>query len=141
MVESILTSTKKILGIDEDYTAFDLDIITHINSVFSTLHQLGLGPDEGFMIEDDEAEWTDFFEDYNKNSIKTYVFLRVRYIFDPPTTGYFMTAMQEQIKELEWRLSVVREEEEWTEPTPRIPGIILIRDEDGRIVERRRGAA
>ena len=110
MDESILNSVKKILGIASDYDAFDTDIIIHINSVFSTLNQLGLGPDEGFMIEDDSAVWGDFLlDDMRLNSVKTYVYLKVRILFDPPTTGFTLTALQEQIKELEWRLNVYRE--------------------------------
>lgn len=108
MSNSILTSTKKILGVEADYTAFDLDILTHINSVFSTLTQLGVGPVDGFMIEDDTAEWASFIGD-NKliNSVKTYTYLRVRLLFDPPTTSYLITALENQVKELEWRLNVV----------------------------------
>jgi hypothetical protein len=109
MTDSILTSTKKILGIDEAYTAFDLDITTHINSVFSTLSQLGIGPVDGFMIVDATEVWEDFFDDWNLNSIKSYVYLRVRLLFDPPTTSYTITAMNEQVKEMEWRMNVVRE--------------------------------
>jgi hypothetical protein len=107
MTDSILESTKKILGIDAGYTAFDLDIMTHINSVFFTLHQLGIGPAEGFMIEDAEAKWVDFLgTDPRYNAVKTYVYLRVRLLFDPPTTSYLITALTEQVKELEWRLTV-----------------------------------
>lgn len=110
MDESILNSVKKILGIASDYDAFDTDIIIHINSVFSTLNQLGLGPDEGFMIEDDSASWGDFLlDDMRLNSVKTYVYLKVRILFDPPTSGFVLTALQEQSKELEWRLNVYRE--------------------------------
>ena len=111
MEQSILTSTKKILGIAADYTAFDLDIITHINSAFSTLAQLGVGPHCGFMIDDEDAEWEDFIEDDNQyNSVKSYVFLKVRQLFDPPTTSYLIAAYDKQIQEFEWRLSVHREE-------------------------------
>lgn len=121
MENSILNSTKKILGISADYEAFDTDIIFHINSAFSTLNQLGLGPDEGFMIEDDTEEWSDFIEDdLRLNSVKTYVFLKVRVIFDPPNTGYVLAALQEQIRELEWRLNVVRESYAWVDPDPEI---------------------
>lgn len=110
MDDSILNNTKKILGIAPDYDAFDTDIIIHINSVFSTLNQLGLGPDEGFMIEDETDGWGDFLlDDMRLNSIKTYVYLRVRVLFDPPTTGFTLTALQEQIKEHEWRLNAFRE--------------------------------
>lgn len=121
METSILISTKKILGIAEDYTVFDLDVITHINSAFSTLTQLGVGPAEGFMIEDEDAEWLDFeADDLQYNSVKTYVYLRVRLLFDPPTTSYLIAAFNDQIKELEWRLNTHREETEWT-PPPEIP--------------------
>lgn len=110
MSDNILECTKKILGITPDYDAFDTDIIVHINSAMSTLNQLGLGPDDGFMIEDGSEEWGDLLEDdKNLNSIKTYIYLKVRVIFDPPSTSFTLTAMQEQIKELEWRLNVYRE--------------------------------
>lgn len=116
-MSSILTSTKKILGIDASYDVFDVDIITHINSVFSTLNQLGIGPTAGFMIEDDTAEWDAFLEnDLRLNAVKTYVYLRVRMLFDPPQTSFHIAAMEKQIQELEWRLNVQREEESWVEP-------------------------
>lgn len=124
MEQSILTSTKKILGIAEDYTVFDLDIITHINSAFSTLTQLGVGPAIGFMIEDASVIWTDFIaDDFQYNSVKSYVFLRVRQLFDPPTTSYLISAVERQIQELEWRLNVHREETGWIDPDPDL-GII-----------------
>lgn len=109
MSDSILNSTKKILGISEDYTAFDHDVLTHINSVFSTLSQLGIGPENGFMIDDSSAVWQDFFIDNQLNAIRTYVYLRVRLLFDPPMTSYLLTALREQILELEWRLNAYRE--------------------------------
>ena len=120
MITSILTGTKKILGLAEDYTAFDHDVITHINTAFSTLAQLGVGPPEGFMIEDETAEWIDFIDDTDLqyNSVKTYVYLRVRLLFDPPTTSYLIAAFQDQVRELEWRLNVHREETEWVDPDP-----------------------
>ena len=119
METSILNSTKKILGISEDYTAFDLDIITHINTAFSTLTQLGVGPSQGFMIQDDTEVWADFIsDDLQYNSVKTYVFLRVRMVFDPPTTSYLIDAVDRQIRELEWRLNVHREEGGWVDPNP-----------------------
>lgn len=124
MEQSILNSTKKILGVPEDYTVFDLDIITHINTAFSTLAQLGVGPSAGFMINDAEEEWTDFIvDDFQYNSVKSYVFLKVRQLFDPPQTSYLISATQKQIEELEWRLNVHREETEWVEGTI-TPGVI-----------------
>ena len=124
MDQSILNSTKKILGIAEDYEVFDLDIITHINTAFSTLTQLGVGPAEGFMIEDGTAVWEDFdpIDDHlNYNSVKSYVFLKVRQLFDPPTTSYLIAAVENQIRELEWRLNTYREGSEYTNPPPRYP--------------------
>lgn len=107
MEESILITVKKILGLAEDYTAFDLDVITHINSVFTTLTQLAVGPPAGFFIEDETAVWGDFITpEMNLNAVKTYIYLRVRLLFDPPTTAHLVTASQEQIRELEWRLNV-----------------------------------
>jgi hypothetical protein len=121
METSILNSIKKILGIVEDYTAFDEDIITHINTAFSTLTQLGIGPPEGFQIEDENAVWADFIEERVQfNSVKSYVYLRVRMLFDPPATSYLITAMENQIRELEWRLNTHREETDWTDPDPDI---------------------
>lgn len=118
MTTSILTSIKKILGIGETDTSFDTDVIIHINSVFSTLNQLGLGPEEGFMIEDATATWDAFLgSDPRLSAVKTYVYLRVRLLFDPPSTSYLIEAMQSQSKELEWRLNVQREGESWTDPT------------------------
>lgn len=117
MEQSILISTKKILGINADYTVFDLDIITHINSAFSTLTQLGVGPAEGFIIEDENEKWEDFIEDDLQNhAVKSYVFLKVRQLFDPPSTSYLISAMERQIEQLEWRLNVHREETQWTDP-------------------------
>jgi len=108
---SILTSTKKVCGIAESYTAFDLDVITQINVAFSTLNQLGLGPADGFFIEDSSAEWAEFgVPDVQLNLVKLYVQLKVRSVFDPPTTSFAIEAMNNQIKELEWRLNVFRED-------------------------------
>lgn len=112
--DSILDSTKKALGLAPEYDVFDLDIIMHINSVFFTLHQLGYGPDEGFMIEDASATWDTFLEGNKQlNVVKTYMYLRVRLLFDPPQTSYLVTALKEQAQELEWRLNVYREGLTW----------------------------
>jgi hypothetical protein len=119
MSDSILTSTKKILGIEESYTAFDLDILTHINSVFSTLNQLGVGPAEGFRVEDAGDVWDDFLDgDPRYNSVKTYVYLRVRLLFDPPTTSYHTTALKEEVLQLEWRINAQRESTDYVDPDP-----------------------
>lgn len=119
MSESILTSTKKNLGLAEDFTAFDQDVIMHINTAFATLNQVGIGPVDGFAIEDDDPTWDAFFGTNLKyNGIKTYVYLYVRGIFDPPQTSYLGEAMTKQREELLTRLSYVREETEWVDPTP-----------------------
>ena len=113
-MESILTSIKKMLGITEEDTVFDADIIMHINSVFMTLAQLGVGPSEGFYIEDDSSEWTDFVSDLSKiQAIKSYIFLRVKLLFDPGSIGSSTLASYERmIQELEWRLNVAVESKE-----------------------------
>lgn len=124
MEESVLVSTKKILGISPGDDSFDLDVITHINSAFSTLEQAGLvitttidGPDQ---------TWADVFEfePYEQmNLVKTCVYLQVRVLFDPPATSYLLSAAQEQIREHIWRLNVRREDEKWVDPDP--PGVVL----------------
>jgi hypothetical protein len=89
--ESILDSTKKALGIAPDYDVFDVDILMHINTVFAVLSQLGIGPEDGFLIEDAEAVWEDFLgTDKQLNSVRTYVFLRVKILFDPPGNSFVM---------------------------------------------------
>lgn len=127
MEQSILKSTKKTLNLAPDYTAFDLEVITHINSAFSTLTQLGVGPLEGFMIEDDKAVWDDFIvlsDDPSYNSVKSYIYLKTRMLFDPPTTSFHIEAMDRQIQEMEWRLNVNREETDWVNPNP--PSVIVV---------------
>jgi len=110
MTDSILNSVKKILGITEDYIVFDVDIITHINSVFATLNELGIGPEDGFMITDESTLWSAYIlNDQKLNAVKSYMYLRVRLLFDPPTTSYLITSLNEQAKELEWRLNVIRD--------------------------------
>lgn len=110
-MESILTSIKKLLGIAEDYTHFDVDLIMHINSVFAVLRQLGVGPSEGFRITDSGQTWNSFTDnELAIESVKSYVYLKVRLMFDPPTTTSIMEANKELISELEWRLTVAAEE-------------------------------
>ncbi len=119
MEESILISTKRVLGIAEDYTVFDLDILTHINAAFSILNQLGLGQIDGFYIQDETATWDLFEVPLNQlNLVKTYVILKVRMLFDPPATGFLVTAMENQLKEYEWRLNVFREVESYDDIVP-----------------------
>lgn len=108
---SILTSVKTNLGIAADYTPFDEDIMTHINSVFGTLNQLGLGPTTGFEITGADEIWSAFLdEELRLAPVKSYVYLRVRMLFDPSPIGFVLTAMTNQIQELEWRLMVMAEE-------------------------------
>lgn len=106
-MESILTSIKKLLGIEEEYTQFDADIIMHINTVFLNLTQLGVGPSEGFLIEDDTAIWEDFIGDSSQlQAVKTYTYLKVKLLFDPPLSSSVTESMNRMIAELEWRLNV-----------------------------------
>lgn len=110
-MDSILTSIKKLLGIAEDYKEFDTDIIIHINTAFSKLNQLGVGPEEGFSIKDKTSVWTEFLADAkNLESVKTYVYLIVRLVFDPPQSSAVMTSMENTIDQLEWRLNVAAEQ-------------------------------
>jgi len=107
---SILNSTKQILGLAADYTAFDLDVLTHINAAFSVTNQLGLGPEEGVFITGATEDWPELgLPDNQLNMMKTYVYLKVRSLFDPPTTSFALAAMDNQIKEHEWRLNMLRE--------------------------------
>jgi hypothetical protein len=117
---SILGSTKKALGIEDDNTAFDVDILIHINAVLSILNQIGIGPEEGFAIEDDTPTWEDFFgTDPRLNMVQQYVYLKTRVLFDPPQGSYHLiNSMNDQITQLEWRLSVKREGDSWVPPTP-----------------------
>lgn len=122
MEQSILRSVKKALGVGDDDESFDLDILMHINTEFSTLHDMGVGPEEGFVVEDDSVEWGDFLdadeEKVQLSRVKTAVILRTRLLFDPPNTSFVMDAMTKQLQEAEWRLNVKREGEEWEDPTP-----------------------
>lgn len=110
MSDSILLSTKKALSIGPTDTAFDQELLMYINSVFSTLTQLGVGPADGFEIEDDTVNWVVYLKGKpSLNFIKTYMYLRVRLLFDPPATSFLITAFEKQKDELEWRISVQRE--------------------------------
>lgn len=104
-MSSILEDVKHTLGILPDNTAFDTDVIMHINTVGLTLTQLGVGPPEGFMITGPDEEWDLIFDDQRLNAVKSYIYLRVKQLFDPPTVGAHVQAMERQILELEWRLN------------------------------------
>ena len=109
-MDSILTSIKKMLGISEDYTQFDADLIMHINSVFLNLTQLGIGPASGFTIEDETTEWTDFINNNAQlQAVKSYIYLKVKLLFDPPLSSAVIESTNRMIAELEWRLNVAAE--------------------------------
>ena len=105
MIDSILTSIKKMLGIEEEYTHFDADIIMHINSIFVVLTQMGVGPSEGFSIFDSSSTWDEFVSDVGvSNLVKAYMSLKVRLLFDPPMSSSAMESMNRIATEFEWRL-------------------------------------
>lgn len=109
---SILTSIKKMLGIEEDYEDFDMDITIHINSVLSILTQLGVGPKTGFHITDKTQTWEEFIGDNPLlNDVKTYVYLKVKMIFDP-MIGSGGSSLESVIEELEWRINSTADIEE-----------------------------
>lgn len=106
MNENILNSIKKLLGIPEDYTAFDQDIMMHINSVFMILSELGVGPSNGYSLKDGVEKWGDFIsDDKNLEGIKTYIYMKVKTIFDPPLNSAVLASMKELINEFEWRIN------------------------------------
>ena len=110
-MESILTSVKEHLGPGAAHTAFDSQIIEHINSVFMDLEQLGVGPSGGFRIEDDTSTWAEFMSPDEKKfeAVKSYMYLRVRLLFDPPLNAAVLESMQAQADKWEWRLNVAAE--------------------------------
>lgn len=105
-MESILTSIKKLLGITVEYDHFDADIIMHINTVFFDLKQIGVGPKEGFNISDASSKWSDFVSIEELAAVKSYTYLRVKLLFDPPLNSSVLASMERTIAELEWRLNV-----------------------------------
>ncbi|MEG1523840.1 MAG: hypothetical protein RR475_02310 [Clostridia bacterium] len=111
-MESILTSIKKLLGIAEEYTHFDDDLVMHINSSLSVLTQLGVGPEQGFAISGADANWTDFVLSNTKlELIKSYVGLKVRLLFDPPSSAAAIESTNRMINEFEFRIQVIAESE------------------------------
>ena len=103
-MESILISIKKLLGIMPDYTNFDDDIIIHINTAFAMLNQLGVGPEGGFMIVDANSRWEDYTTEKNLNMVKTYIYLKVRLLFDPPTSSALIESFNRTLSEIVWRI-------------------------------------
>lgn len=123
MEESVLVSTKKILGISPGDDSFDLDVITHVNSALSILEQAGIVP--MMFIEDGDTEWVDIYPLQSPEQIaliKTCVYLQVRLLFDPPATSFLLAAAQEQVQEHIWRINVRREDSDWVDPDP--PGVV-----------------
>lgn len=116
MEDSILDTLKKMLGLDKEFTSYDVDIITNINSIFMTLHQLGVGPTEVFSITGSDEVWSSFLANARTtndlNAVKSYMYLRLRLLFDPPSSSYVLNSMDSQIKEYEWRLQVQAERSE-----------------------------
>ena len=107
-MDSILTSIKKLLGIEESYTHFDPDIIMGINTALSILTQIGVGPVTGFSISDKTAKWSDFIPDISRlELVKSYIHMKVRLVFDPPSSSALIDVINQQIKELEWRINIL----------------------------------
>lgn len=112
MTDSILNSIKKLLNIEESNNDFDAELIININSVFMILGQLGLH-DEAFRITDSTTKWDSYLDELHSDdldAVKTYIYLKVKLIFDPPLNSSVMEALKEQIRELEWRLNIQVEE-------------------------------
>ena len=107
LMDSVLNSIKKLLGIQESYTIFDADLIMHINSTFAMLNQIGIGPKEGFMIEDSYTTWDEYITQANESMVKSYIYLKVRLLFDPPSNNSLTESINRQLSELEWRLLLV----------------------------------
>lgn len=106
-MDSILTSIKQMLGIEEVYTHFDANIIMHINTTFLSLQQIGVGPEEGFIISDDSARWVDFIDnDKLLQAVKSYMYVKVKLLFDPPNTSFVLDALERLATQLEWRLNI-----------------------------------
>lgn len=105
-MESILTSIKKLLGITAECTNFDSDIIMHINSVFLILNQIGVGPSKGYRITDEFNTWNEFISEDNPRleAVKSYMYMKVKLLFDPPSSSAVMDSTNRLLNELEWRI-------------------------------------
>lgn len=131
MTDSILDSIKKKLGVGADYDVFDLDIMTHINTAFMSLNQLGIGPVEGFEIEDSDATWDTFLGAQASplfNGVKSYIFFKTKLAFDPPPTSFHLASIENQIKELEFRLLILRDELQVVDTGVVVPALPLADD-------------
>lgn len=137
MTNSILLTVKKMLGLDENYDAFDTDVIVNINSVFLTLNQLGVGPSD-FQITGDSEEWSDFVDPAKYPGIQSYVYLKTRLLFDPPTNSFLADNIQKQIAEFEFRLNVQKEyvdtggEQERIPAEPLLASFSMLKSSSGR---------
>lgn len=106
--ESILNSIKKMLGFDADYDAFDIDIIISINSALMVASQIGVGPSSGYTITGPDETWADFLGENTVllSAVQSYIYLKVKQMFDPPSNSFVVSSIENQLKELEWRLNV-----------------------------------
>lgn len=112
-MDSILNTTKKQLGIDTEDDSFDIDIIVCINTVLYKLHELGIGPTKGLMIQDKDDSWDELLNDSNITNlegIKTYIYLKTKMLFDPPTNSTILEALKSEASEIEWRMLQTVEE-------------------------------
>ena len=110
-MDSILLSVKKMIGVPREYTVFDTDIITHINTTFDVLNQMGVGPEEGFSISDESTEWNEYLTyGQESNIVRSYMYLKVRTLFDPPTNASLFGVYEKQLQEYEWRLLIFADE-------------------------------
>lgn len=110
MTDSILVTIKKMLGVGDSYTPFDTDIMVHTNSAILNLTQMGIGPKEGFIVTDYDQKWSDFLtNEVNLEAAKTYIYLQVKMLFDPPTNSFVMDSMEKQCEKLLWRMNVQAE--------------------------------
>jgi hypothetical protein len=124
-MDSILGTIKKMLGVDSADIAFETDLIVDINSALMTLNQIGVGPIDPFFIMDGSATWTDFLGTSNKlEAAKMYIYMKVKIIFDPPTSSFVLDAMKNQITELEWRLNVQ------VEGSMAVTPVVVVEDDD-----------
>lgn len=114
MEESILKTIRKMIGPSVSYDIFDTDLIVHINSAFMTLYELGVGTPQCFRITGETETWDDFIQgDSELEAVISYVYMKVRLVFDPPSTGYLVTSYEKRIQELEWRLNVMKDPGPW----------------------------
>lgn len=121
MESCILYTIKKMLGVSMDDGPFDTEIVVGINSALMVLNQLGIGP-RGFVVTGVEETWSDLLDDFTDlEAVKSYIYIRTRLAFDPPTNSFLVNALQEQMKEYEWRLSIRKDERRIENEQPKRP--------------------